>query len=980
MRLLYAEDNPIDADLTRAHLADHAPEVELEIVGNGQQCLARLREANFDLLLLDQHLPDMDGLDVLKALLQADARLPVVMVTGVGNEKLVRQALQLGAADYLPKRACYLDDLPDRLRKVLRLQHRLRAAGGDADPARRILYVEHQAMDIELTQCRLADTAPHLVVDVVQTCQQALLRLSQAPVYDLLLIDLRMPDLDGLDFVRDAQRRGLPVPPFLVLSGLSDDAVALAAIRLGAQAYIRKQAGYLDILPYRIDHAIDRKRLLQANDQLQRELAARELAEGELRKLSLAVEQNPDSVVISDTESRIEYVNEAFVRTTGYSREEVIGRNTHFLKSDKTPPEQVAAVHQALSTGEHWKGEFINRRKDGGEYVEYVVMTPLRQPDGTISHYVSLQEDVTDKKRLNEELDQHRHHLEELVAERTARLSDAMLRAEAANQAKSSFLANMSHEIRTPMNAILGLAHLLQRAGATPQQATRLDKIERAGRHLMGVINDILDLSKIESGQAQLEAINFDLFDVLEGVRAIVAESARAKGLQIEIDVQGAPRWLLGDPTRLRQALLNYAGNAVKFSERGQIHLRVGLLQQDVNQLRLRFSVQDSGAGIAPDVLPRLFQSFEQADSSTTRRHGGTGLGLAITRRLARLMGGDAGVDSQPGVGSTFWFSVVVQAGVVDTPSVLSINPAPADLWVLEAQLRQRHAGARILLVEDNEVNREVAVAILEHAGLVLETAVHGLEALQKAGSGRYDLVLMDMQMPVMGGVDAARAIRALPGWQSTPILALTANVFEEDRRLCRDAGMNDVITKPVLPQTLHLALLKWLAPSAGAAQPAGAQPRYPRPPPSDLPVKLDKTVWHARDASIQVTLTRLCDVPGLDVLRGLAMLRGDTRKYIELLGLMVALQVDELILLATCLATGELVEGRRLIHSLKGAAATLGADDLAAMAGAMESRLRTPAADVVGPASEWPELVAIELNLLTLAAALPRPEPKPRA
>ncbi len=783
----------------------------------------------------------------------------------------------------------------------------------------------------------------------------------------------------------------------------------------------------------------------------------------EMNLLSQAIDNHATMVVITDTNANIEYVNSAFTNITGYSKEEAIGQNPRILSSGAHNREFYQELWQTILSGKTWSGRFCNRRRSGELYWESAKISPVTDHTGNVSHFVAVKEDITNA----------------LMTQKA--LEEAKTAAEAASIAKSQFLANMSHEIRTPMNAVIGYSHLAMKSLAPEKIHEYLAKILNAGNKVLELINDILDFSKIEAGKLHIESTGFVLDEVLSDLANVVSAGVAGKDVYFYFQIPPeVPEYLLGDPVRIGQVLTNLVSNAFKFTERGEIEVKVALLEKIDSQVKIEFSVRDTGIGLTAEQQHRIFEDFSQADGSTTRKYGGTGLGLSISRKLVTAMGGQLEVESTPGKGSRFffsvWFGVDTQRSILPTGVLAGKNFVVTDSRVLpwrslmahlelasaavkvvptggellellrrqndsycidlvfiyvrlndydgvelariikndrtlfrlpaivlvahrdefsllcadkatretvaddvlmapitpsdmmntvigifapvlrtrglkqfeEHDWKNRLSGVRVLLAEDNQINQEIAVELLTMAGCSVKVAGDGCQAVEEimAAEQQFDIVLMDVQMPHMDGLDATMLIRADGRYNDLPIVAMTAHAMSDAREKCLQAGMNAHIVKPINPEELFQTIKAFCRPTAEipVVHPGSALP----------PAELSEDNFR---------------VEGLDVSAGLRRVMGNFQLYKQLLQRFVDEQATVAARIAGTLDQGDAATAARMVHSVKGVVGNLGAVDVFAQAQVLERFIKEgrPADQVDSELLKFSRLLAKLLTALKL-------------
>lgn len=822
---------------------------------------------------------------------------------------------------------------------------------------------------------------------------------------------------------------------------------------------------------------VKREIALQTREELMEEITQKNKELAESRQFLESVLENIHSVVYAkDLSGRYTYMNKEWEKVMEMDREKSIGHRDLELFGDKIGKQFNENDLAVMKSGEIITTEEHYANKGSGDITFLTTKVPMAFGE-KIDGICGISTDITERKRMEEEL------------------MEAKRIAEEAAKSKSDFLANMSHEIRTPMNAIMGMAYLMQKTELTEKQRDYIDKISKASQHLLGVINDILDFSKIEAGKLEIEYTEFRLSSVLDNLSSFLGEKCMAKGLELVFDVAPEiPDELYGDPLRLTQILTNYTNNAVKFTEDGEIVVRIRVVKQNAKDCILKFEVEDTGIGLTQEQQEKLFQSFQQADSSTTRKYGGTGLGLAISKKLAALMGGEVGVTSQYGKGSNFWFTAALQLGKKRGMPAGSVNLEGRRVLVVDDNIQARHVleemlrsmklmvddagsgkcaiqmvkdaqkegnpytavfmdmqmpkmngietvlqmktipmqtaphfimvtgfgreevlqeaekagfdmvlvkpvsasvlfeavvrvfgghisgqeekkhsdivadvtlrlmsikGASILLAEDNEYNQQVIIELLEEGSFQIDIADNGKQAVEMVEKKKYDIVLMDVQMPVMDGLEATRKIRSMQGsipeGRELPIIAMTANAMTEDRQMCMDAGMDDHIAKPIDPEKLFAVLLKYIEPKDSGE------------------FQEEELGQKEEEADIEINL----NIPGLDTELGLRRVLGKKKSYLKLLSKYIESEKSFVHEMNKAYEEKDCETAERLAHTLKSVSGTIGAVPLQKKAAQLEESIRNGASrDLI--LSDIIETGTMLEDLLSdLESALPKPEKK---
>lgn len=891
MNILLLEDNLADAGLAIRALQQAFSNCSIahaKTIAKAKEILAG--EGAFDIALLDMQLPDGNGIEILIEIRSSGRNMAVAMLTGSGDEEVAVAALKSGADDYVVKQFNYISRLPLTVNFAIENHSKFLQRSSTSI---RVLYVEHNLTDIDLTKRHLARYAPFIIIDNVFTAEEALQKMDAdknscgSEGYQVIILDYRLSGMGALEFVKIARQEKKCEIPIIMVTGQGSEEVAVQALKLGADEYLMKRENYLYRLPSLIMSAYQHFELMQKqkalteseakyrllaensgdviftldfdlnfryvspavfklrgftveetltqniaetltpdsftkikqlidtflpavvrgetitepiivelktyrkdkteiwievtatplfNDEnktigilgVTRDISKRIAALEELQVLSKAITQSPASVEITDWNGNIKYVNPKFLELTGYSYEEVIGKNPRFLKSGNQPPSFYKEMWNTILNGESWNGELLNRKKNGETYWEQASISPIFDSAQHITHFVAVKENITEKKKM----------LQELI--------ESKEKAEAANKLKTAFLNNISHEVRTPLNGILGFGELMAQNEISNEDKQRYLAILRiSSDRLINTITDYMDISLITSGNITVTKQQIFLSQIFDNVRADFEQNCTDKNLKLNLLMADCDNKTIETDVNLLHKVINHLmNNAVKFTDSGQINFGCNLKNGSAE-----FFVEDTGCGIALEMQQMVFENFMQENYNITRSHEGSGLGLSISIGIVDILGGKIHLESEKGVGTKVRFSIPCQANLLNVEKSADINVKTEEL-------------PTVLVVEDDETNRMILEIFIENTGLNLIMAEDGRDALEKFNSHpEIDLVLMDLRLPVMDGFEATREIKKIK--PSLPVIAVTAFALLGDENEALQAGCDDYFSKPYNKKTL---------------------------------------------------------------------------------------------------------------------------------------------------------------------------------
>jgi PAS domain S-box-containing protein len=794
INVLLVEDNPGDARLIEIYLKESFENIfTLMTADYLSKGLELLRKHDFNIIILDLSLPDSDGLDTFKKIHNEASDTPIIVLTGLEDESMGINAMKLGAQDFLVKGRLKINSLKRSIKYSI---ERYRLLNELSEKTKK-LEEQTQALNREKIRLAEAQKLAHIgnwewnLETNIFSWSEELFRIYKLDPQEIVTYErlLALTHPADREYVKNMMDRSVSAKkPFNFYYRIIREDKTIRTLDAKGEVITDEDAKVVRVIGTVQD-------------------VSERVNEEEMEKLAVAATKSNNSVVIADKEGRIKWINEGFTKLTGYTLDEVLDTHGEILRkgSDTGLSQQTNFYQSVIREKKPIIYESKNFAKDGREYWVITTLTPVLSKDGSVERILAIESDITLRKKIEEELIQANKVAEQSLKEANDAVQELMKarkELEELMKVKEQFLANMSHEIRTPMNAIVGFTSLLLKTELTPEQRQYINAVKTSGENLLVIINDILDFSKIQSGKFVFEEIEFRLSQVFSTFTELMLPKSAEKNIQLLTKInKEIPDHLIGDPTRLNQIFLNLVGNAIKFTERGEVKVTVDLLEETEDTVNLHFEVKDTGIGIPENKLSSVFEGFTQASNETTRKYGGTGLGLTIVKQLIEMQGGNISVRSKVGEGSTFSFNIKFKK---------NSHPDTEKKVTNESQEPEFTEKLSILLVEDNSLNQILAKKVLGDWNWDVDVAENGLVALEKVEKNKYDLVLMDIQMPEMDGYEATRRIRKSgdAAFSNIPIIAMTAHALAGEAEKCINVGMNDYISKPFDKKVLYTKIL----------------------------------------------------------------------------------------------------------------------------------------------------------------------------